>query len=296
VDKWIKGCGKCVERKRVVLTQARYTLSTNVEAPFQRLCIDFVGPLTTTRRKNSYLLTMIDPFSRCAEAFPVTRNTALKTIACLKAHIAAHGTPAELLTDRGFLSEELRTYLRAMGIRHNCTASYTPSTNGSVEGFHSYLATGLSALVNEQHSDWDVHIDPVLLAYRTATIDGTGISPFEIVYGRPANLPLDNALSEAKMWDAEADRAETTEEYAAKVHQHAAEVAEMGVRNAELVRAAQGDRHERNKRMDEGARARLEYRKGQQVDLRFPKGTFRVGGCTTKFSKVNSGPYTMRRC
>ena len=140
---------------------------------------------------------------------------------CLKAHIADHGTPAELLTDRGFLSEELRSYLRAMGIKHNCTAAYTPSTNGSVEGFHSYLATGLSALVNEQHSDWDEHIHPVLLAYRTAAIDGTGISPFEIVYGRPANLPLDNALSEARMWDEAAEDAETVEQYAAKVHKHA---------------------------------------------------------------------------
>jgi transposase InsO family protein len=293
VDRWIKACGKCMERKRVVLPQARYTLSTNMKGAFERLAIDFVGPLTTTKRKNSYLLTMIDPFTRWAEAFPVTRNTALKTIACLKSHIAAHGTPAELLTDRGFLSEELRTYLKAMGIKHNCTAAYTPSTNGSVEGFHSYLATGLSALVNEQHSNWDEHIDAVLLAYRTAVIDGTGISPFEIVYGRPANLPLDNALAESRVWEDEPEDPETTEEYAAKVHQHAAEVSEASIQNAALVRAAQEDRHRRNKRQDEGVRARLTFQKGQQVYLKFPPGTFRVGGGTTKFSKVNSGPYTV---
>ena len=84
--------------------------------------------------------------------------------------------------------------------------------NGSVEGFHSYW---LSALVNEQHSNWDEHIDAVLLAYRTAVIDGTGISPFEIVYGRPANLPLDNALAESKVWGDAPEDSETIEEYAA---------------------------------------------------------------------------------
>jgi hypothetical protein len=64
------------------------------------------------------------------------------------------------------------------------------------------------------------------------------------------------------MWDAKAQDEETVEQYAAKVHQHAADVAEAGIRNADLVRAAQGDRHERNKRQDVGARTRLEFSQG----------------------------------
>jgi transposase InsO family protein len=291
VDKWIKACGQCVERKRVVLTQARYTLSTNVESASQRLCIDFVGPLTTTKKKNSYLLTMVNPFTRWAEAFPVTRNTALKTIACLKKHISDHGTPAELLTDRGFLSEELRVFLRSMGIRHNCTAAYTPSTNGSCEGFHSYLATSLSALVNEQHSDWDDKIPDALLAYRTADLDGMGISPFEATYGRPANLPLDNVLRDPDDWFV--DEPVAPDEEAERLHEYAAGVAEASIRNRAVIQSGQQDRHERNKRQDDGSRSAPQYQKGQQVYLRFPKGNFRVGRGCTKFTKVNSGPYTI---
>ena len=221
----------------------------------------------------------------------MTRNTALKTIACLKKHISDHGTPAELLTDRGFLSEELRVFLRSMGIRHNCTAAYTPSTNGSCEGFHSYLATSLSALVNEQHSDWDDKIPDALLAYRTADLDGMGISPFEATYGRPANLPLDNVLRDPDDWFV--DEPVAPDEEAERLHEYAAGVAEASIRNRAVIQSGQQDRHERNKRQDDGSRSAPQYQKGQQVYLRFPKGNFRVGRGCTKFTKVNSGPYTI---
>jgi hypothetical protein len=96
-----------------------------------RIAIDFVGPLTTTKKNNSYILTVFCPFSRWAQAFPVSRNTALKTIECLKKHIATFSTPSEVLSDRGFVSAELKEFLESMGIKHVMTAAYTPSTEQS---------------------------------------------------------------------------------------------------------------------------------------------------------------------
>ena len=125
----------------------------------------------------------------------MSRNTALKTIECLKKHIANFSAPSEVLSDRGFISAELRQFLDSMGIKQICTAAYTPSTNGAVEGFHRYLAQGLSMRVNAKHSDWDEVIDDVLFAYRTAPIDGTTVSPFEMVYAREPNMPIDNILA-----------------------------------------------------------------------------------------------------
>ena len=40
----------------------------------------------------------------------------------------------------------------------------------------------------------DEHLDAVLLTYRVLPIDELDISPFEIIYGRGPNLPLDNIL------------------------------------------------------------------------------------------------------
>ena len=41
---------------------------------------------------------------------------------------------------------------------------------------------------------WDEHLDAVLLTYRVLPIDELDVSPFEIIYGRGPNLPIDNIL------------------------------------------------------------------------------------------------------
>ena len=43
-------------------------------------------------------------------------------------------------------------------------------------------------------NQWDEHLDAVLLTYRVLPIDRLDISPFEIIYGRGPNLPIDNIL------------------------------------------------------------------------------------------------------
>jgi hypothetical protein len=292
VAKWIKSCKKCLARKRVVLSRARYALSTSQEAPMNRIAIDFVGPLTTTKKNNSYILTVFCPFSRWAQAFPVSRNTALKTIECLKKHIATFSTPSEVLSDRGFVSAELKEFLESMGIKHVMTAAYTPSTNGAVEGFHRYLAQQLSMRVNDKHSNWDEKLDEVLFAYRTAPIDGTMVSPFNAVFAREPNLPIDNVLREATDQEFEHEskrrRKMTPAEYCG-----IAQSAAQGIH--EEVRERQSERFARNQRQDDKEAPICIYEPGQKIFLKYPKGTFRKPGGTTKFSQVNNGPYTIKR-
>ena len=54
----------------------------------------------------------------------------------------------------------------------------------------------LSMLVNEHHKDWDMFIPYVLFAYRTSLQESTQETPFFLVYGRDARLPIDVALTE----------------------------------------------------------------------------------------------------
>ena len=61
------------------------------------------------------------------------------------------------------------------------------------------------------------------------------------------------------------------------------------------VRERQSERFARNQRQDEKARPIPIYEEGQKLFLKYPKGTFRKPGCTTKFSQVNNGPYTITR-
>ena len=38
--------------------------------------------------------------------------------------------------------------------------------------------------MNNNQTDWDVHLDGVLFAYRTSVHKSTGFTPFEIMFGR----------------------------------------------------------------------------------------------------------------
>ena len=46
-------------------------------------------------------------------------------------------------------------------------------------------------MVNKKADDWDDHHDPVLFGYRVNVQSSTKSSPFELLYGVKAQLPID---------------------------------------------------------------------------------------------------------
>jgi hypothetical protein len=45
--------------------------------------------------------------------------------------------------------------------------------------------------VSEKQENWDLLLDELTLAYRTAVNESTGVSPFEMLYGRLPKIPAD---------------------------------------------------------------------------------------------------------
>ena len=64
-------------------------------------------------------------------------------------------------------------------------------------------------LVNNEANDWDELLDPVAFAYRINKQASTKYSPFEIMYGVKAQIPIDleNRAREAFLWDTKIDEA-----------------------------------------------------------------------------------------
>ena len=53
-----------------------------------------------------------------------------------------------------------------------------------MERYNATLQRSLIKLVNDNQIDWDVHLDGVLFAYRTLAHKSTGLTPFEMMFGR----------------------------------------------------------------------------------------------------------------
>ncbi|XP_033114042.1 uncharacterized protein LOC117114484 [Anneissia japonica] len=108
--------------------------------PFERLNIDFKGPLPSTDR-NIYFLTVVDEFSRLPFIFPCSDMTSSTVITCLCQLFSLFGTPAYIHSDRGtaFLSKELTEFLVKRGVACSRTTSYNPQCNGQTERYNGII-------------------------------------------------------------------------------------------------------------------------------------------------------------
>ena len=129
----------------------------NDGAPWMRLHVDLTGPHPRSRRGYTYILTVVDAFSKYALAYPLRDKSADGIAKVLADQVfTVYGTPFQLLSDLGreFDNQILSELARLMGIHRIRTTSYKPSTNGIAERFHRTLNSALAKVVRENQVDW----------------------------------------------------------------------------------------------------------------------------------------------
>ncbi|NHV87514.1 hypothetical protein, partial [Escherichia coli] len=70
-------------------------------------------------------------------------------------------------------------------------SSLSSTTNGQEESTNKILCTVLTKVVNESKTDWEQKLYSVLWAYRVAYKTAIGTTPFNMVYGLDAILPME---------------------------------------------------------------------------------------------------------
>ncbi|MES9976517.1 MAG: reverse transcriptase domain-containing protein, partial [Candidatus Thiodiazotropha sp.] len=158
----IQKCKVCAEEKPRFFQPQTHPLIKATQ-PFERLSVDFKGPLPSASR-NRYLLTIIDEFSRFPFAFPTSDLSAKTVINCLTQLFAIFGMPSFIHSDRGtaFMSSELTDYLHSKGIATSRTTPYNPQSNGQIERLNSTLWKSISLALKTRRLQI-VHWESVLL-------------------------------------------------------------------------------------------------------------------------------------
>ena len=59
-----------------------------------------------------------------------------------------------------------------------------------VERFNRTLLDMLATAVGDHPSDWEIHIRKLCFAYNTSTHSSTGYSPYFLMFGRQATIPV----------------------------------------------------------------------------------------------------------
>ena len=169
------------------------------KAPMQMVAADLIGPLVRTPQGNSYILTIIDHTMAWAQAYPIPNKTAKEVWNILsKEFLPRHSYPDVFLMDLGleFSANALRDYLKGLGIDHRRTSSYSPQANGKCEHLNGTLKRMLAKLINNNRDNWEDQLGPALLAYNNSMSNATGHTPFFLLYGRRARLPINCFLGE----------------------------------------------------------------------------------------------------
>ena len=107
--------------------------------------------------------------------------------------ISRFGVPKHLHTDQGrnFESGLIKEMCSLLGITKTRTTPYHPQSDGMIERFNRTLLNMLSTAVNKDDKSWDLQIPMLMLAYRTSAQETTKASPFSLMFGRSAQLPID---------------------------------------------------------------------------------------------------------
>ena len=76
--------------------------------------IDFIGPLTTIKRGNKYIHTIVDHFLKFSTAYSTDRQDTETVISCLNNYFIKYGPVERVLSDqeRSFLSKEFLSFLK----------------------------------------------------------------------------------------------------------------------------------------------------------------------------------------
>ena len=161
---------------------------------FSALHLDIVGPLPESEGC-SYLLTIIDRFSRWLEAVPLADMTAQTCARALLRHwVARYGVPDTIVTDQGrqFTSELWADLSTTLGISRARTTSYHPQANGMIERQHRTLKDRLIARdCTSGSGGWMEHLPFVLLGLSSSIRQDAACSPADLLYGTPLRLPGD---------------------------------------------------------------------------------------------------------
>ena len=202
IDQALMTCGPC-QTKTTRLPDQHHTLKSRTTGfPFQVLSMDFVGPFPPSHpKKNIYLLTIKDIFTKWIEAFPLKVATASEVARIYTEEIFPRfGKCEQIHSDQGtqFTSNMMKELGSLLNIKITFTPPYNPKSN-PVERSHRDLKAALLALSSHSPSKWDTYIPSILYALRCSVSRSTGFSPFQLMFGREPIDDLDTIFSHPRM-------------------------------------------------------------------------------------------------
>jgi transposase InsO family protein len=160
--------------------------------PWDKIYLHIVGPMPVAEGGHKYILTRQDNLSKYLVAVPMFSQTAEEVaLNVMRYVILQYGVPCSIVTDQGsqFMGDLFKRLCKLLKINKMNTSAYRPERNGSLERAHKTMIEYLRCFCNPRNVDWDKYLQFACFVYNTTPHTMTKYTPYEVIFGRKANMP-----------------------------------------------------------------------------------------------------------
>ena len=194
VKQFVAACVDCQQTKYETKRAAGLLCPLPVPCrPWEDLSLDFITGLPSFHGHTT-ILVVVDRFSKGVHLGMLPTQHSAYAVATLFMNTIGklHGMPRSLVSDRDplFISQFWKELFRLSGTQLRMSSAYHPQTNGQTEVLNRVLEQYLRAFVHKKPSSWGKFLPWAEWSYNTSRHSGTGVSPFEVTFGRrPPDWP-----------------------------------------------------------------------------------------------------------
>ncbi|KAJ9556978.1 LOW QUALITY PROTEIN: hypothetical protein OSB04_011592 [Centaurea solstitialis] len=198
---YVQRCDACQKHSGMVHRPSEPLHSVLVPWPFMRWGMDIVGKLPPAPGQKVYLLVLTDYFSMWIEAGAFSQVRDKEVVSFIQNNIIYRfGVPAEIMCDNGsqFISDKTRTFCEKRGIKLITSTARYPQSNGLAESSNKVIINSIRKRLKGAKGKWVEELPSVLWANRTTPRASTGQTPYSLVYGCEAVLPIEARIPVAR--------------------------------------------------------------------------------------------------
>ena len=195
---FVQQCDKCQRFTNLLHSPSEKLTPMTAPWPFAQWGLDIMGPFPIERRQLKFLIVAIDYFTKWIKVEPLVMITERNIQNFVwKAVVCQFGISRVLVfnNEKQFDNPRFRQFSQELGIHNHYSSPGHPQANGQVEVTNWSLLKLIKTRLKGANGLWPEELPSILWAYRTMARIPTGETPFRMMYGTKAVVPVELGLT-----------------------------------------------------------------------------------------------------